>query len=121
MKMRPCVLTFGLALLVGVFAGCKKKSVEGASGEPAAVTEGAAAPAAASSQAGTVRAALEKKDYDGVVGGLIAMKQSASTPEQMNEFTALVDEVKVKLLDEAPSNPKAAEALATLRRITGGR
>jgi len=120
MNKRLYFLTALLVLLVSSATGCKKKTSDEAGGA-ATAAPGAAAPAAKSTESEAIMAALDKKDYDAVVSGLAAMKQSATTAEQLTRFEGLVDDVKIRLLEEAPSNPKAAESLAVLRRLTGGR
>ena len=68
-----------------------------------------------------VFAALNQKNYDEAVSELVKLKQSVSTEQQQNEYALLTREVKDKLLDASPSDPKAAEALQTYRLLTTGR
>jgi hypothetical protein len=101
-----------IGLLTGLGAGCGKKID----------TESAAADAAQKLPgADEVMAALEKKDYDKTLAALLKLKQTITTAEQGTQFMTVYGEVKIKLLDAAPNDPKAAEALSALRAMTLGR
>jgi hypothetical protein len=65
--------------------------------------------------------ALDKKDYEGAVGKLLAAQQLVATKEQQDQFTSLTEEVKTRLIEAAPDDPKAAAALNSLRAFTSGR
>ena len=123
---------FATAVLLGLMiAGCGKKGEETAAETGA--TEGSATAAGNSGAAATapgkevlpgassVRAAIEKKDYDTAVGGLLALRGAARQGPQAEEYTTLYDEVKLALLDASQSDPKAASALMTLRAAAAGR
>ncbi|MGZ8938980.1 MAG: hypothetical protein ACXW32_07195, partial [Limisphaerales bacterium] len=111
------------------------KKTEEASGETAPAEESTAAaepapnapaaPAAPGNEvlpgASSVRAALERKDYETAVGGLLALRGAATQGPMAEEYTALYDEVKFALLEAAPTDPKAAKALAMFRAATAGR
>ncbi|MBI4324009.1 MAG: hypothetical protein HY674_01970 [Chloroflexi bacterium] len=112
-------LFVAVALLVGLGAGCKKKPA--AAGTPAGATETGPVTASKLSGAKEVIAALEKKNYDGVIAGLVSVRQNVADSQQQVEFATLVDEVKIKLLEVAPQDPNAGRALAALRMMTGGR
>jgi hypothetical protein len=122
------VLTL-LALLAGLVAGCGKKADTKHSDTPASSEPQPTAPAPKStstaparlSESQAVLAAIDRKDYDGAIAALLRIRQSVTTAEQQAQFANLADEARIKLLDAAPTQPKAAEALAVLRRITGGR
>jgi hypothetical protein len=130
-KRRWCSAVAGLALVAGLSVGCGKKTdpTESSASQPASAdpksTAKSAEPATVStakiSGAQEVMAALDKKDYDGAIAALLRIRQSVSTAEQQVQFATLADEVRIKLLDASPTQPKAAEALTVLRRITGGR
>lgn len=64
---------------------------------------------------------LGRKEYDGVIAGLVKVRQTVADTQQQVQFTTLVDEVKIKLLEEAPKDPNAGRALAALRAMTAGR
>ncbi len=115
------ILIIAVAVLAGCSAGCGKKAGTGGAAAPAATAEAGSVSASKLPGANDALAALDKKDYDGVIAGVMRVRQSVASAEQQAEFTVLVDEVKIRLLDSAPSDPKAAEALTALRRITGGR
>ena len=66
-------------------------------------------------------AAIDRKNYDGAIATLLRIRQSVANAEQQMQFANLADEVRIKLIEAAPTQPKAAEALGVLRRITGGR
>lgn len=106
-------LVLALAALVVVFpnTGCKKSGVD---------TEAVEA-AQESPMAAKINAALEKKEYDAVVGILIKMRQEATDEKKLSEALTLSSEVKMKLMDLAPTDPKANEALNAIRSITAGR
>jgi hypothetical protein len=69
-----------------------------------------------------VLATLEKKDYEGAVTGLSKIHQSV-TPgsDQEAQFLTLKQHVKSVLIQLAPTDPKADEALNALRQMTQGR
>ena len=68
-----------------------------------------------------VRAALEKKDYDSAIAALLRVRQTVTSREKEVQYMTLAQEVKNKLLEGYGSDPKAAEALMTLRAVTAGR
>ena len=70
---------------------------------------------------GEVMAALEKKDYDGAMAALLKVKQTVATDEQQVQFMVLSRQMKDKLLEAAPTDTKAADALTALRQMTMGR
>lgn len=105
----------GLILIgfsMGFGAGCKKsgvdlKVIEGASNLPGATN---------------VMASIEKKDYDGAMAGLMKIKMGVTTTEQDVQFKVLARMARDKINEAASTDPKAAEAVATLRAMaTGGR
>ena len=128
-KLRWLGAAAGLALMIGIGAGCGKKAdtksseTTGASEQPPAAKASKSAPAAAVKLSGSqeVLSAIDRKDYDGAIASLLRIRQSVTTPEQQVQFANIADEARIKLLEAAPTQPKAAEALAVLRKITGGR
>lgn len=134
--LRPITSFAATVLLLVAVAGCGKKT-EQTAGEAApaedsatAATPSAKAPTAPPAPqpgkevlpgASSVRAAIQKKDYETAVGGLLALRGAATQSPQAEEYTALYDEVKFALIDASQSEPKAASALATLRAATAGR
>lgn len=124
-------------LLVLTVAGCGKKSDESATAgatpaegsaaaaAPSGTEQPAAAPAAPGQEvlpgASSIRAAMQKKDYETAVGGLLALKGAAAPGPQLQEYVALYDEVKFALMDASQTDQKAAAALMTLRAGTAGR
>jgi hypothetical protein len=131
---KPIARFAAAVLLVGTVAGCQKKS-EQTSGEAAPAESSAAAPEASPKTqpaapapgkevlpgSASVRAALQKKDYDTAVGGLLALRGAATRSPQTEEYSALYDEVKFTLMDAAQGDSKAAAALMTLRAAGAGR
>ena len=117
--------TFALiASLSCLSAGCGKKTETTPSpAEQPAVNAPKAPPASAAKLSGAeeIMAAIDRKDYDGAVAALLRIRQAVSNAEQQVQFATLADEVRIKLLEAAPTQPKAAEALTVVRRITGGR
>jgi hypothetical protein len=109
--MKKLTRYVGLVLIgfsIGLGAGCKKavtdpKVIEGASTLPGATN---------------VMAAIEKKDYDGAMAALLQIKQGVTTTEQDVHFRVLARTARDKMSDA--NDPKAAEAIATLRAMTTG-
>jgi hypothetical protein len=98
-----------LGLLLGLGPGCSKK--EKAVDTDAEITALVAKlPAAA-----TVKAAVDKKDYDAAMTALLQIKEKATTEDQQLQFTSLSHWLKMKLIDAGPADAKAAEALNALR------
>lgn len=110
-----------LIVVPAVITGCGKSKKPESEGTAETADGKKPAPAATLSGAAQVRAALDKKDYGGAVALLVQTKQALRTQAQQSEFTDLVDEVRIRLLDEAPGDPKATQALSALRAFTGGR
>jgi len=71
--------------------------------------------------ASEVMAAIEKKDYDGAMAGLLKIRQTVTTEEQQMQYMVLSREARDKLIEAAASEPKAAEAVEALRAMTRGR
>src|SRR5688572_29903983 len=119
-------------LLVLMVAGCGKKAEQTAADSAAAEDPATAAAPSAKAAApapgkevlpgtSSVRAAMEKKDYDAAVGGLLALRGAATRSPQAEEYSTLYDEVKFALIDASQTDPKAASALMTLRGAAAGR
>jgi hypothetical protein len=49
------------------------------------------------------------------------VRESVSTEEQQTQFTLLTRQVRSKISEAAPTDPKAAEAAMALGKITSGR
>ena len=64
-----------------------------------------------------VLAALDKKDYEGAVA-ILARVQASITGDQAADFTFLKQHVKGKLAAASETDPKAAEALNSVRAMT---
>jgi hypothetical protein len=114
------VLVAGLG---GLAVSCGKKAETTQSPASAAEQPAASTPKSAAKLSGAeeIMAAIDRKDYDGAVAALLRIRQAVSNAEQQVQFATLADEVRIKLLEAAPTQPKAAEALTVVRRITGGR
>lgn len=69
----------------------------------------------------TVLDALNKKDYETAVSTLAKMQQAIPESEQLGDFAQLKMHVKNVLIDASAADPKAAEALSSLRFLTQGR
>lgn len=121
-KLTNNLLLAGAVCFALCAAGCGKSS-DSADTTAAGGSEEQAVSASSSSlpEAPEVMAALDKQDYDAVVAGLVKARQNVTTPEQDTQFANLADDVKIRLLEDAPTNPKANEALGALRALTGGR
>ena len=134
--MKSIVRLTATVLLALAVSGCGKKdeeiAVEAAPVEgsvnaeiPAAETPAAKAPTAAAAPgnevlpgAATVRASIERKDYEAAVGGLLALRGAVRPGPLAAEYTTLYDEVKFALIDASQTDRKAAEALMALRTAT---
>lgn len=102
-------------LVLGFGPGCsKKEKVIDTDPEITAVIS--KLPAAAS-----VKAAVEKKDYDAAMTALLQIKEKVTTEDQQLQFTSLSHWLKMKLMDAAPTDAKAAEALNALRGMNATR
>ena len=103
------VIGFALALS----AGCGKKS--GAQVYSAIIEAASSLPGAAD-----VMAAIDKKDYDGAMAALMKIKKSVTGDEQTVQFMILARQARDKMDEAAPTDPKAAEAVMSLRAMTTG-
>jgi hypothetical protein len=115
MKTRviQCAVVGLMVACLGLGTACKKQA------GPVAV------PAEASSYklpgASNVFAALAEKNYEGTVVALTKAGSAARSQELQMEYLTLVREVRVRLMDVADKDPKAAAALDTLRVMSAGR
>jgi hypothetical protein len=109
------LVLLGVILVSGL--GCKAKNQSSAAG-------GALPPEVQAAQRlpeGTnILAALEQKDYEGVVAGLAKIQPVVGTGELAPDYLTLKMFVKGKLVELAPTDPKAAEALNAVRALTKG-
>jgi len=114
------VLIAAVALVLSL--GCKKKE-EDAATTPAESPIRTGATATKDSIPGEVevRASLKSKDYSGAVNQLMALQGALATTEQKAEWGVLFQEVREALQDASPTDPKAAEAMNTLRALRQGR
>jgi len=125
-KLRWGTAVAGLVWVAVLGAGCGKKAettspdTTGSSAQPPAAAASKST-SAKLSESQEVMAAIDRKDYDGAIATLLRIRQSVAGAEQQMQFANLADEVRIKLIEAAPTQPKAAEALGVLRRITGGR
>jgi hypothetical protein len=90
--------------------GCKKKSAAASGAVESNLPEAAA-----------VIAAVDKKDYDGAMAALIQAREGVTNDEQQVQFMVLSRQVQFKLNEVAATDPKANEALMSLRAMTLGR
>jgi hypothetical protein len=112
-------LAFAAALFVWSGCGKSEKSTTETRTE---VSETSPAPASeVLPGASSVRAALEKKDYQTAVGALIALEQLVASQEQRGEYNAVYDEVRETLMQQSATDRKAADALGQLRVMRTGR
>lgn len=111
---RSAWVLVGLALTLA--CGCKEK-IQGTVAEETPAME-----AAQKLPEGTnVLAALQNKDYENAVAGLVKMQEAVGHGDLAAPFLTLKMYVKSQLIDLAPADPKAAEALSGLRMLTQGR
>src|SRR4051812_18770925 len=110
MALVLCAL--GLVLTMG----CKAKVVPVEQGDAQAIQAAQQLP-----DGTNALAALDRKDYEAATKSLVAIKAAVSSPEQEAALATLKQHFKSKLMDAAPTDPKAAEALSTVRMLTLGR
>src|SRR5436309_1370147 len=104
-----------VGLLAGFAGGCSKKT-------PQATADFEIAGALAKLPgAAEVKAATDKKDYEGAMAALFKLKTTIATEEQQTQFMALNHWFKNQLIAAAPTDSKAAEVLAQLRAMSVGR
>ena len=104
-----------IGLSVGLSASCGRKT-------PQATAESEIADAVAKLPgAAEVKAAVDKKDYEGGMAALLKLKTTIATEEQQTQFMALNHWFKNQLIAAAPTDSKAAEVLAQLRAMSVGR
>ena len=107
-----------LLMVLGILAsssGCAKKDAE------ATAAAGQAQPVAKLAGSDEAMAALNKKDYQATVAAIMKAKEGATSKEDEAALANLIDDVKVRLIQEAPRDSKAAEALLVVRRLGGSR
>jgi len=104
----------GLVLAASVGGvGCKKPPAV----DPAAIQAAESLPGAAE-----VRAAVEKKDFEGVLTAISKVREQVTNDEQNIQFLLLARQTRDRITELAPEDPKAMEIVATLRALsTGGR
>ena len=92
-------------MAIGFGTGCKK------SGDDPKVVEAASKlPGAAD-----VRAAIDKKDYDGAVAALVKVQQALTTEDQNVQFRVLAWQARQKMNEAAVTNAQAADAVNAVR------
>ena len=114
MKLNSSITLIATALAIGawVCVGCGPKN------PPAQASQWEAIKLPGTAD---IKAALEKKDYDGAVAAYLRIKQTVSTEEQHVQAIALSRELRLKLGEAATTDPKAAEALTAIGALTTGR
>lgn len=68
-----------------------------------------------------VWAAVDKKDYEGVMTALGKVREKVTTEEQNTQYMILAYKVRERLTETAPNDPKAMEVVSLLRGLTTGR
>ena len=69
-----------------------------------------------------MRAAVEKKDFEGVLTAISKVRDQVTNDEQNIQFLLLARQTRDRITELAPDDPKAMEVVATLRALsTGGR
>jgi len=105
-----CIGLILIGFCIGLSTGCKKSSVAESTAVESNLPEAAA-----------IIAAIDKKDYDGAMTGLIQAREGITNEEQQVQFMVLSRQVQFKLNEVAARDPKANEALMSLRAMTMGR
>ena len=127
-----CSSSLALALL---FIGCsKKEEAETPSTAPTQAAEQPAAAPAASTKPATaaqaapenlpgenqIRAALDRKDYSAAVNQLVALREVAQAGGKFFEYRQFAAEVGERLVEAAPKEPAANNALNLYRAAMYG-
>ncbi|MFM7816206.1 MAG: hypothetical protein ACKPGI_04470 [Verrucomicrobiota bacterium] len=68
-----------------------------------------------------VWAAVDKKDYEGVMTALGKVREKVTTEDQNTQYMILAYKVRERLTETAPNDPKAMEVVSLLRGLTTGR
>jgi folylpolyglutamate synthase/dihydropteroate synthase len=100
------------SLAVCSFSGCRKPPAEDTNVIKAAESQPGAA---------EVMAAVNKKDFDGVLAALNKVQEKVTTDEQNVQFLLLARQAREKISEIAPNDPKAMEVVAALRSMVTGR
>ena len=66
-------------------------------------------------------AAVNKKDFEGVLAALNKVQEKVTTDEQNVQFMLLARQAREKISEIAPNDPKAMEVVAALRAMVTGR
>jgi 6,7-dimethyl-8-ribityllumazine synthase len=108
------IARYASLIAVGLLAcfsfGCKKASVDPAVVEGASKLPGAA----------EVMAAIDKKDYEGAMAALAKVREGLTSEDQTVQYMVLARQARDKMSEAAATDPKAAEAVNTLRAMTTG-
>ncbi len=102
-----------LVVVVGSASlGCRKPPAE----DPNVIKAAESQPGAAE-----VMAAVNKKDFEGVLAALNKVQEKVTTDEQNVQFMLLARQAREKISEIAPNDPKAIEVVAALRAMVTGR
>jgi hypothetical protein len=117
-KLRDWVTILGIVASLAIGSGCKAKSKP----EQANAEDAPAIQAAQSLPDGTnILAALNQGDYDTAAQGVMKLQQSIESGPAAVQVETLKMYVKSRLIQLAPTDPKANDALNALRAATAGR
>lgn len=107
------LLIVALVAVVGFASlGCRKPPAE----DPNVIKAAESQPGAAE-----VMAAVNRKDFDGVLAALNKVQEQVTTDEQNVQFMLLARQAREKISEIAPNDPKAMEVVAALRAMVTGR
>ncbi len=109
-RVAPTSVLVALALLTA--GGCSKPPAE----DPSVIQAVDNLPGSKE-----VWAAVDKKDYDGVLTALGKVREKVTTEEQNTQYMILAYKVRERLTETAPNDAKAMEVVALLRGMTTGR
>jgi folylpolyglutamate synthase/dihydropteroate synthase len=110
--MTKLAIVLFASLAVCSFSGCRKPPAE----DPNVIKAAESQPGAAE-----VMAAVNKKDFDGVLAALNKVQEKVTTDEQNVQFMLLARQAREKISEIAPNDPKAMEVVAALRSMVTGR
>lgn len=107
------LLIVALVAVVGFASlGCRKPPAE----DPNVIKAAESQPGASE-----VMAAVNRKDFDGVLAALNKVQEQVTTDEQNVQFMLLARQAREKISEIAPNDPKAMEVVAALRAMVTGR
>jgi outer membrane protein assembly factor BamD (BamD/ComL family) len=108
-KLLSCAILLGVVVSLGIGTGCRKnaaeRQVDATLKQPIAVE---------------ILTAIDKQEYDKAIPAWMNARMAATNEQQRIQIAIITQQAKLKLYDLAATNAKAAEALSTIRMMSGG-